>query len=155
MAVNTCQFSLTFPPSLTDSLLYRERLKGKWGLADVHDCVQTVLQLSSSEHGLIDGGRVVIRGGSAGGYTTLVALSQSDPVLQVFAAGTSSYGISDLRKLTELTHKFQSWYAQRLVGGTFDAIPEVYRARSPIFHAHNIKTPLLVRGCVFQSPEIF
>ncbi|KAJ7652283.1 Alpha/Beta hydrolase protein [Mycena rosella] len=67
------------------------------------------LQLSSS--GLIDRNRVVIRGGSAGGYTMLVALSQSDPEHQ----------------------------AQTLMGGTFDAIPEVYRARSPVFHAHNIE----------------
>ncbi|KAJ7151206.1 alpha/beta-hydrolase [Mycena filopes] len=123
---------------------YMERLKGNWGVTDVRDCIQTVLQLSAEQYDLIDRNRVVIRGGSAGGYTTLVALSQSDPALQVFAAGTSSYGISDLRKLTELTHKFQSWYAQTLVGGTFDEIPEVYRARSPVFHAHNIKAPLLI-----------
>ncbi|KAJ6620460.1 alpha beta-hydrolase [Mycena sp. CBHHK59/15] len=117
---------------------YADRLKGNWGVSDVHDCVQTVLQLSSA--GLIDRERVVIRGGSAGGYTTLVALSQSD----VFAAGASSYGVSDLRKLTELTHKFQSWYVQTLVGGTFKKIPEVYHARSPVFHAHEIKAPLLI-----------
>ncbi|KAJ7432880.1 alpha/beta-hydrolase [Mycena galericulata] len=123
---------------------YIDRLKGNWGVYDVHDCVQAALQLSSSHHDLIDRKRVVIRGGSAGGYTTLVALCQSDSNLQVFAAGASSYGISDLRKLTEFTHKFQSWYAQTLVGGTYDEIPEVYRARSPVFHAHNIKVPLLI-----------
>ncbi|KAJ7695401.1 alpha/beta-hydrolase [Mycena rosella] len=123
---------------------YIDRLRGNWGVSDVHDCVQAVLHLSSSDHSLIDRKRVVIRGGSAGGYTTLVALSQSDTNLQVFAAGASSYGISDLRKLTELTHKFQSWYAQTLVGGAYQDIPEVYRARSPVFHAHNIKVPLLI-----------
>ncbi|KAJ7473908.1 alpha/beta-hydrolase [Mycena galericulata] len=125
------------------NLAKQDRLKGNWGVYDVHDCVQAALQLSSSRHDLIDRKRVVIRGGSAGGYTTLVALCQSDSNLQVFAAGASSYGISDLRKLTEFTHKFQSWYAQTLVGGTYDEIPEVYRARSPVFHAHNIKVPLL------------
>ncbi|KAJ6590677.1 alpha/beta-hydrolase [Mycena vulgaris] len=123
---------------------YIDRLKGNWGVSDVHDCVQTVVHLSSPAHGLIDGKRVVIRGGSAGGYTTLVALSQSDPSHQVFAAGTSSYGISDLRKLTELTHKFQSWYAQTLVGGAYQDIPDVYRARSPVFLADNVKVPLLI-----------
>ncbi|KAJ7677742.1 alpha/beta-hydrolase [Mycena polygramma] len=123
---------------------YAKRLKGNWGVLDVYDCVQAVLQLSSPERDLIDRKRVVIRGGSAGGYTTLAVLSQSDPSLNVFAAGTSSYGVSDLRKLTELTHKFQSWYVQGLVGGTYDEIPEIYRARSPVFHAHNIKVPLLI-----------
>ncbi|KAJ6481464.1 alpha/beta-hydrolase [Mycena vitilis] len=123
---------------------YAKRLKGNWGASDVYDCVQAVLQLSIPERALIDRKRVVIRGGSAGGYTTLAVLSQSDPNLNVFAAGTSSYGVSDLRKLTELTHKFQSWYVQGLVGGSYDEIPEIYRARSPVFHAHNIKVPLLI-----------
>jgi dipeptidyl aminopeptidase/acylaminoacyl peptidase len=121
-------------------------------VSDVHDCVQTVLHLSSSAHRLIDANRVVIRGGSAGGYTTLSALSPSDPNLHVFAAGTSSYDISDLRKLVELTHKFQSHYVQTLVGGTPDELPEVYRARSPVYSAHNIR-------CLFWyaplAPESF
>ncbi|KAJ7135953.1 Alpha/Beta hydrolase protein [Mycena epipterygia] len=124
---------------------YIERLKGNWGVSDVRDCVQAVLCLSSSEAGLIDEKRVVIRGGSAGGYTTLAALSQSDLASRkVFAAGTSSYGISDLRKLVELTHKFQSKYVQTLVGGTPEDIPDVYDARSPVFHAKNITMPLLI-----------
>ncbi|KAJ7207160.1 alpha/beta-hydrolase [Mycena pura] len=130
---------------------YIDRLKGNWGVADVRDCVQAIRQLSSPKHSLIDAARVVIRGGSAGGYTTLAALSQRDPALsqrdpalQVFAAGTSSYGVSDLRRMTEITHKFQSWYVQTLVGGTPEEIPEVYRARSPVFHAQNIKAPLLI-----------
>ncbi|KAJ7096672.1 alpha/beta-hydrolase [Mycena belliarum] len=123
---------------------YMDRLRGNWGVSDVHDCVQAVLHLSSPDHGLIDPKRVVIRGGSAGGYTALNALCQSDPSLQVFAAGTSSYGVSDLRKLTELTHKFQSWYVQMLLGGTYQDIPDIYHARSPVFHAQNIKAPLLI-----------
>ncbi|KAJ7173050.1 alpha/beta-hydrolase [Mycena crocata] len=133
---------LTLTPSVLISFPYRERLKGNWGVSDVHDCVQAVLHLSSSN--LIDPKRVVLRGGSAGGYTTLVALSQSDPALRVFAAGTSSYDVSSLRKLTELTHKFQSRYVQTLVGGNYRDVPEVYHARSPLFHAQNIKTPLLI-----------
>ncbi|KAJ7622081.1 alpha/beta-hydrolase, partial [Roridomyces roridus] len=124
---------------------YMDRLKGNWGVYDVHDCVHAALTLSSSSHNLIDPKRIVIRGGSAGGYTTLSALSQTDPVLRaVFAAGVSSYGVSDLRKLAELTHKFQSHYVQTLVGGGFDEIPDVYRARSPVFNAGIIKAPLLI-----------
>ncbi|KAJ7274951.1 alpha/beta-hydrolase [Mycena rebaudengoi] len=123
---------------------YMDRLKGNWGVFDVQDCVQTVLQLSSPDYALIDGKRVVIRGGSAGGYTTLAALCQSEVFLQVFVAGTSSYGVSDLHKLVESTHKFQSHYVQTLIGGDYEEIPEVYRARSPIFHAKNIRVPLLI-----------
>ncbi|KAF7324070.1 Alpha/beta-hydrolase [Mycena kentingensis (nom. inval.)] len=129
---------------------YANQLNGQWGVADVRDCVQTVRMLASPEYGsVIDGRRTVIRGGSAGGYTTLVALSQPQPENNsnpepVFAAGTSSYGISDLRKLTEGTHKFQSYYAQALVGGSVEELPDVYRARSPVFHAANIKVPLLI-----------
>lgn len=106
--------------------------------------MQAVVQLASPKYALVDLKRAVIRGGSAGGYTTLMALSQSDANLQVFAAGVSSYGISNLKRLSEMTHKFQSWYVQTLVGGTYNDIPDVYHARSPVFHAHKIKAPLLV-----------
>ena len=69
-----------------------------------------------------------------------------------FAAGTSSFGISDFFKLAEFTHKFESQYMFKLVGGTPEDVPEVYKARSPVFHADKIKSPLLVsratkRGC--------
>ncbi|KAF7289824.1 Dipeptidyl peptidase family member 6 [Mycena indigotica] len=120
---------------------YINRLKGSWGVRDVRDCTQVALILSSYPYNIIDRKRIVIRGGSAGGYTTLVALSQPD---NVFAAGTSSYGISDLHKLTQFTHKFQSHYAQALIGGSFEDIPDVYHARSPVFHAHDISVPLLI-----------
>ncbi|KAJ7051404.1 alpha/beta-hydrolase [Mycena amicta] len=125
---------------------YANRLKGNWGVTDVRDCVQTVLILSSPEYeyNLIDRNRTVIRGGSAGGYTTLVALSQpGDSATPVFA-GTSSYGISDLRKLTQMTHKFQSCYAQTLIGGSFEDFPDRYHTRSPVFQAENISVRLLI-----------
>ncbi|KAF7307918.1 Alpha/beta-hydrolase [Mycena kentingensis (nom. inval.)] len=128
---------------------YINRLKGNWGVVDIDDCIQTVLLLSSTQYGaIIDRKRAVIRGRSAGGYATLSALSRppaADPdPMPVFAAGTSCYGISDLRKLIALTHKFQCWYAQNLVGGTYEEVPEVYEARSPVFHADNIRAPLLI-----------
>lgn len=66
------------------------------------------------------------------------------PVVTTFAAGTSLYGVSDLRKLGEDTHKFESRYLEKLIGGTMDEIPKVYEERSPVFHADRIVTPLLV-----------
>lgn len=81
---------------------YRERLRGKWGLVDVDDCVTAVRLLG--ERGLIDPKRVAIRGGSSGGYTVLQALVNSP---DVWAAGASLYGISDLVALAGETHKFE------------------------------------------------
>jgi len=84
---------------------------------------------------------VFIRGGSAGGFTTLAAIC-TDP--DVFAGATSLYGISDLRTLVKDTHKFESKYMDKLLGGTIEQIPKVYEDRSPITHADKIKTPLLI-----------
>ena len=105
------------------------------------DCGVAATQLSRA---LVDGKRMAITGGSAGGYTVLQALCSAPGV---FAAGTSSYGISDLFKLAEFTHKFESQYMFKLVGGTPESVPEVYKARSPVFNADKIKEPLLVRSC--------
>ncbi|KAF8869748.1 Alpha/Beta hydrolase protein [Infundibulicybe gibba] len=121
---------------------YIERLVGKWGIVDVGDCINAAQTLSSPAHALVDPTRIVIRGGSAGGFTVLAALSIA-PDVTVFAAGTSSYGVSDLRKLAEFTHKFESRYLEKLVGGTPTEVPEVYKARSPVFHADKITSPLL------------
>lgn len=63
-----------------------------------------------------------------------------------FSAGTSLYGISDLKKLDEFTHKFESRYCEKLLGGTYESKPEVYKERSPIYNADKIKAPLLVRS---------
>lgn len=90
---------------------------------------------------MIDPKRTAIRGGSSGGYDVLETLCVYP---DAFAAGASLYGISDLKKLDEFTHKFESRYCEKLVGGTYESIPEVYKERSPIYNASNIKAPLLV-----------
>ncbi|KAB5590159.1 Dipeptidyl peptidase family member 6 [Ceratobasidium theobromae] len=118
---------------------YRERLEGKWGITDVDDCVSTVAELDKA--GLVDAKRVAIRGGSAGGFTTLAALVKSS---RVYAVGTSSYGVSDLKALEAETHKFESHYLKKLLGGSYNEIPEVYEERSPLTHAENITAPLLI-----------
>ena len=125
-------------------ILCRGRLVGKWGIVDVSDCVQAVVHLATPSANLpisIDPARVVITGGSAGGFTVLAALCAYP---STFAAGTSSYGVSDLRKLAEDTHKFESRYLEKLVGGTPEEVPEIYKERSPVFNAGNIRSPLLV-----------
>ncbi|KAG8931269.1 hypothetical protein FRC02_002991 [Tulasnella sp. 418] len=118
---------------------YRERLRGNWGIVDVEDSVTVIEQLGA--RGLIDVRRVAIRGGSAGGFTVLDALIAKPTV---FAAGTSSYGVTDLEMLARDTHKFESRYLEKLVGGTLEEVPEVYKARSPVHHAEKIVAPLLV-----------
>src|SRR3984957_3434492 len=141
---NTCESS-SFTIWFNSSSYPRpsERLAGKWGIVDVEDCICAARKLSGAPHNLIDSSRVVIRGGSAGGFTVLAALAVA-PVVTTFAAGTSLYGVSDLRKLGEDTHKFESRYLEKLIGGTMDEIPKVYEERSPVFHADRIVTPLLV-----------
>jgi dipeptidyl aminopeptidase/acylaminoacyl peptidase len=117
---------------------YRERLNGRWGITDLADCVNATAFLVA--RGDVDGERLLIRGGSAGGYTTLCALTFTD----AFAAGTSYYGISDLEPFaTGETHKFESRYTDTLVGPWPDAADE-YRARSPIHFVDMLSTPMLV-----------
>ncbi len=115
---------------------YRERLYGEWGLVDVEDCVAGALHLA--ETGRADPNRLAIRGGSAGGYTTLAALTFHD----VFRAGASYYGICDLEVLAADTHKFEARYLDRLVGG-WPEEKEVYRARSPLHHASRLGCPII------------
>lgn len=112
-------------------------------MVDVQDCITAAKSLASAPHNLVDPKRLIIRGGSSGGFTVLAALSTAADVT-TFAAATSLYGISDLNKLAEFTHKFESQYMYNLLGGKPDEVPDVYRARSPIHHADNIVTPLLV-----------
>lgn len=116
---------------------YRNRLHGTWGVADVDDCVDAVATLV--ERGLADPRRVVIQGGSAGGYTTLQALVSSD----VFAAGVSRYGIGDLEMLVTDTHKFESRYPIGLVG-PYPEGRELYLERSPIHHVDRLSSPMLI-----------
>ena len=117
---------------------YRRRLNGNWGVVDTADCVNAARFLV--ETGEVDGDRLTIRGGSAGGFTTLCALTFYDD----FAAGTSRYGISDLEPLaTGDTHKFESRYTHSLVGPWPEAV-DLYRARSPIHSVDLLSTPMLL-----------
>ena len=115
---------------------YRRRLDGKWGVVDVDDCVNGAKCLVAQ--GLVDGARVAITGGSAGGYTTLSALAFRD----AFRAGASHYGIGDLGALARDTHKFESRYLDRLVG-RWPQDEAVYKARSPIEHVDGLSCPVI------------
>jgi dipeptidyl aminopeptidase/acylaminoacyl peptidase len=115
---------------------YRERLNGLWGEVDVQDCVNAARALVAD--GRADARRLAITGGSAGGYTTLCALTFHD----VFRAGASHYGISDLEALARDTHKFESRYLDRLVGPWPEA-QALYRARSPIHHVDRLSCPII------------
>jgi dipeptidyl aminopeptidase/acylaminoacyl peptidase len=115
---------------------YRQELEGKWGILDVDDCVAAARHLA--QQGLADPRRLVIRGGSAGGYTTLAALAFRD----AFAAGASYYGVADLEALARDTHKFESRYLDRLVG-PYPAARRVYRERSPLYAADRLACPVI------------
>ena len=115
---------------------YRERLTGRWGVVDVDDCVNGARHLA--ERGLVDGDRLAITGGSAGGYTTLCALTFRD----AFKAGASHYGVSDLEALEVDTHKFESRYTHKLVA-PYPERAELYRERSPINHTNLLSAPVI------------
>ena len=117
---------------------YRERLDGRWGLADVADCAAAARFLGSE--GLADPGRIAISGGSAGGYTVLMALATT----KAFAAGSSHYGISDLTLLMEHTHKFEAGYLHRLLGTTPRSWKAVCKARSPLTLIDGMRAPLIL-----------
>jgi dipeptidyl aminopeptidase/acylaminoacyl peptidase len=116
---------------------YRERLNGRWGIVDVEDMVAAVRYLAAE--GKADAGRLVIRGGSAGGYTTLAALTAHPGV---FRAGASYYGVSDVEALARDTHKFESRYLDTLIG-PYPAMAEEYRARSPIHQVDRLACALI------------
>ncbi|CAN5249147.1 S9 family peptidase [soil metagenome] len=116
---------------------YRDRLRGRWGEVDVEDSAAAVRYLS--ERGDADAARIEITGGSAGGYTTLMALAMREE----FASGTSYYGVADLVSFHEETHKFESHYDEYLVGPWPEEI-DLYRERSPVTHAESIHRPLLL-----------
>ena len=121
---------------------YRERLKGKWGIVDVDDCVNGARYLV--ERGDVDANRLAIRGGSAGGYTTLCALTFRD----AFKAGASHYGISDLEALARDTHKFESRYLDGLIG-PYPERRDLYVERSPIHFTDRLNCPMIL----FQGLE--
>jgi dipeptidyl aminopeptidase/acylaminoacyl peptidase len=117
---------------------YRQRLNGQWGIVDVEDVVDAARFLVSK--GLADPRRLMVRGGSAGGYTTLAALTFHP---QAFTAGASYYGISDIEVLAHDTHKFESRYLDTLIG-PYPATREIYRARSPIHFVDRLSCPLIL-----------
>lgn len=116
---------------------YQEKLKGNWGIYDLDDCIYGVKHLINE--GLVDPDRIAIHGGSAGGYTTLAALAFSD----VFTAGASYYGVSDLKLLADHTHKFESQYLFELIG-SYNVTEPVWHDRSPLFYIDQITAPLLL-----------
>jgi dipeptidyl aminopeptidase/acylaminoacyl peptidase len=121
---------------------YRDRLRRKWGVVDLDDCVNAALFLSAS--GRTDQRRLVIHGGSAGGYTTLCALTFRD----VFAAGASYFGVADAGALARETHKFESHYLDSMIG-PWPQARATYEERSPIFHTDQLRTPMIL----FQGLE--
>jgi len=121
---------------------YRERLRGKWGIVDVDDCVNGARHLAAS--GQVDGKRMAIRGGSAGGYTTLCALTFHN----VFRTGASYYGISDLEALAKDTHKFEWRYLDGMIG-PYPARRDLYIERSPVHCADRLSVPI----AFFQGAE--
>jgi dipeptidyl aminopeptidase/acylaminoacyl peptidase len=121
---------------------YRNRLDGQWGVVDIDDCCAGAQSLAA--RGRVDGRRLAITGGSAGGYTTLGCLVFRD----VFATGASHFGVSDCEALAKETHKFESRYLDRLIG-PYPARRDLYLERSPLFHLEGLKRPVIF----FQGME--
>ena len=121
---------------------YRRRLEKNWGVVDVDDCVNAAKYLVAE--GLADEDKLALDGGSAGGYTTLAVLTFRD----VFSAGASYYGVSDLAALAENTHKFESRYLDSMLG-PYPKEAEVYRERSPINFTDQLSRPIIL----FQGLE--
>ncbi len=117
---------------------YRERLKGAWGIVDVEDCIAAAQWLAAQ--GRVDAEAMCIRGGSAGGFTTLAVLARAQTP---FAAGCNMFGVADLSALARETHKFESRYLDGLVA-PYPERQDIYDERSPISHVDRIHSPLLV-----------
>ncbi|WP_322487511.1 S9 family peptidase [Chloroflexus sp.] len=115
---------------------YRELLDGQWGIVDVEDCVASAQFLVAN--GKADPARLLITGGSAGGFTVLAALAFH----HTFRAGASHFGVADLAALARDTHKFESRYLDRLIG-PYPERADLYQARSPLYHAHQITCPVI------------
>ena len=111
-------------------------MQKNWGIVDVQDCINAAKYLVDQQ--LADGERLVISGGSAGGYTTLAALTFYD----TFKAGASYYGVSDLEILAKDTHKFESRYLDGLIGA-YPQDQEIYQERSPIHHTDQLSCPVI------------
>jgi dipeptidyl aminopeptidase/acylaminoacyl peptidase len=122
--------------------VFRNRLHLSWGIVDVDDCINGAEFLATE--GLVDHTRIVMRGGSAGGYTTLAALTFRN----FFQGGASYYGISDVATLARETHKFESRYLDWLIG-PYPRAQERYRDRSPLYHVDQLSKPVIF----FQGAE--
>ncbi|MCL5946503.1 MAG: prolyl oligopeptidase family serine peptidase [Chloroflexi bacterium] len=116
---------------------YREALYGTWGKADVDDCCAGADALAQT--GRVDASRLIIAGGSAGGFTALAALT----FRETFTAGASYYGIADLELLLKDMHKFESRYLERLIG-PYPAAQALFQERSPIYHADQLTRPVIL-----------
>ena len=116
---------------------YRHRLHDNWGILDVEDCVAIAEHLVKQKR--VDQNRLAIKGGSAGGFTVLAALTFHD----IFSAGASRYGVADLEALAKDTHKFEARYLDRLIG-LWPESKDIYDSRSPIKHTNQLNTPLLL-----------
>ncbi|NOY56716.1 MAG: S9 family peptidase [Actinobacteria bacterium] len=121
---------------------YRQRLRGTWGIVDTRDCAAAARHLVSK--GLVDGDRMAIRGASAGGFTTLSALTFHD----MFQVGASYYGVADLEALARDTHKFEARYLDTLIG-PYPRYAGIYRQRSPIHFTDRLSCPIIL----FQGLE--
>lgn len=121
---------------------YRKSLEKNWGIYDVQDCVSAALYLA--QKGLVDKNKLAITGGSAGGYTTLAALTFTD----IFQVGASHYGVSDLSALVKETHKFESRYLDNLIG-PYPQEKATYDARTPLYHTELLNAPVIF----FQGDE--
>jgi dipeptidyl aminopeptidase/acylaminoacyl peptidase len=121
---------------------YRQRLNGNWGIVDTADCIAAARYLA--DQGEVDGSRLIIRGSSAGGYTTLCALVFHDD----FAAGASYFGVADCETLATDTHKFESRYLDSLIG-PYPQAKDVYYQRSPIHFVDRLSCPVIL----FQGLE--
>ncbi len=115
---------------------YRQRLQGQWGIVDVDDCINGACHLVELDE--VDGNRLLITGGSAGGYTTLCALTFRN----TFRAGASHYGVSDLEALQTDTHKFESRYSDGLIG-PYPERKDIYHERSPINFIEQLSCPVI------------
>lgn len=137
-------FDVNYRGSTGYGTAYRKELKGNWGVYDIQDALQGALALV--EEGLVDRDKLLISGGSSGGYTTLACLTFDTNKPRVFAAGTSYYGISDLKVLAAETHKFESHYCNEMIA-EYPKEEKIYEDRSPIYHVEKFKSPC----CFFQG----
>jgi len=137
-----CVLDVDYGGSTGYGRAYRERLNGQWGIVDVDDCVNGARRLIAM--GVVDPDRVAVRGWSASGYLTLAALAFRD----VFTAGVSHFGISDLETMAADTHKFESRYLDGLIG-PYPAAKQTYVERSPIHYVEQVTVPL----ALFQGGE--